>query len=400
MTESVSQINVLIVDDQSHVRQWVRTVLSNAGITNVTEASSGREARATVTAPGAHFDLILCDLRMPDGDGVELIRSFASMGLDSAFAILSVEDERVIETAGMLAEAQGLRSLGTFSKPLTPDKLDTLLLRMRGGPKAAGEQVVAAPHADIADAFVRGEFYLVYQPKIFVRTGGFAGVEALARWKHPTLGTIMPAAFMPLLEESDDYSARLAEFALQEALRCAGRWLADGRELHVAVNLSAHALDQLDLPERIESLAKEFAVPTSMLTLEVTETHVARDTIRMLDVATRLRLKGFVLSVDDFGTGLSGLQQLQRLPFNEIKIDRSFVHGCSESPVKRSVVEASLALARSLKMISVAEGVQSRPDWNLVSDLGCDIVQGYFIARPMTEEGLDAWTTQWQLRNG
>jgi EAL domain-containing protein (putative c-di-GMP-specific phosphodiesterase class I) len=120
--------------------------------------------------------------------------------------------------------------------------------------------------------------------------------------------------------------------------------------------------------------------------------------VRLIDVATRLRLKGFTLSIDDFGTGQSGLSKLQKLPFNELKIDRQFVNGCSQSTTQRSVVEASLALARSLKMVSVAEGVQDRPDWDLLGQLGCDVVQGYFIARPMSEEGLEAWTTQWTLR--
>src|ERR1035437_6305209 len=103
------------------------------------------------------------------------------------------------------------------------------------------------------------------------------------------------------------------------------------------------------------------------------------------------------LSIDDFGTGQSGLSQLQRLPFSELKIDRRFVDGCSTSSTKRSVVEASLTLARNLKMTSVAKGVQQRPDWDLLDELGCDMIQGFMIARPMTEEGLEAWAAQWAL---
>ena len=118
----------------------------------------------------------------------------------------------------------------------------------------------------------------------------------------------------------------------------------------------------------------------------------------MIDVATRLRLKGFRLSIDDFGTGQSGLAKLQTLPFNELKIDRRFVDGCATSAAKRAVVQASLALSQSLRMVSVAEGVQQRPDWDLLTELGCDVMQGFFIARPMTEDGLAAWATQWAIR--
>src|SRR5471032_1953961 len=124
-------LKVLIIDDQLHVRTYVRTVLKNAGVTDVTEAGDGAQALAAVTQPGAWFDLILCDLRMPERDGIETIRAFAALGLESPIAIISVEEERVIETAGMLAEVQGLRLLGTIAKPLTAEKLDMLFAKMR-----------------------------------------------------------------------------------------------------------------------------------------------------------------------------------------------------------------------------------------------------------------------------
>ncbi len=396
--ESVRGLQVLVIDDQPHVRDWVRGVLGSMGITHLAEAINGRDALAKVTEPGAWFDLILCDLRMPERDGIEVIRAFAALGLESAIAIMSVEEERIIEGAGMLANLQGLRMLGTIPKPLTAEKLEPLLERLFDVPHLRRPAEVMAPEHDLKDAFLRRELQLVYQPQIQIRTGRFAGVEALVRWKHPTLGLFQPSAFMPVLESSDDYSALLTEFSLEEGMACAGRWQSAGRDLHVAINLSPRAFDRLDLPERIEDLARKHRVRPDTITLEITETQVARDAVRMLDVASRLRIKGFKLSVDDFGTGQSGLSQLQKLPFNELKIDREFVDGCAASAVKRSVVEASLALARTLKMTAVAEGVQSRQDWDLLSELGCDVVQGFFIARPMSEEGLEAWAAQWTLR--
>jgi EAL domain-containing protein (putative c-di-GMP-specific phosphodiesterase class I) len=384
-------IRVLVVDDQSHVRNWVRMVLRTMGITDVTEAADGRDALAAVTQPGGSFDLILCDLRMPERDGIETIRAFGALGLVSALAIMSIEEERVIETAGMLAELQGLRMLGTISKPLTAEKLQPILKRMREVPGEQKDDVATAPGRDFASAFARDELIYLYQPKIWMRSGEFAGVEALVRWKHPELGLFQPASFVPAMDGDDQYSAALIDSSLKEAIACAGRWQQPGRELRVAINLSVRAFDRLDLPERIESIALEAHVLPERITLEVTETQVARDATKMIDVATRLRLKGFRLSIDDFGTGQSGLSKLQKLPFNELKIDRSFVHGCSTSATRRSVVEASLSLARSLKMTSVAEGVQERPDWDLLYELGCDVVQGYFIGRPMSEEGLEAW---------
>jgi EAL domain-containing protein (putative c-di-GMP-specific phosphodiesterase class I)/FixJ family two-component response regulator len=386
-------IRVLVIDDQAHVRNWVRMVLQTMGITEVTEAADGRDALAAVTQPGGWFDLILCDLRMPERDGIETIRAFAALGLESALAIMSIEEERMIEAAGMLAEMQGLRIVGTIQKPLTAEKLQPILKRMREVPGEQKDDAATAPGRDFANAFARAELLFLYQPKIWMRSGEFAGVEALVRWKHPELGLFQPASFVPAMDGHDQYGAALIDFSLKEAIACAGRWHQAGRELRVAINLSVRAFDRLDLPERIESVALEAHVLPECITLEVTETQVARDATKMIDVATRLRLKGFRLSIDDFGTGQSGLSKLQKLPFNELKIDRSFVHGCSTSATRRSVVEASLSLARSLKMTSVAEGVQQRPDWDLLYELGCDVMQGYFVGRPMSEEGLETWVT-------
>ncbi|HXD23072.1 MAG TPA: EAL domain-containing response regulator [Gemmatimonadaceae bacterium] len=392
-------LKVLVIDDQSHVRNWVRTVLKGAGVTEIVEASDGGQALAAVTQPGARFDLVLCDLRMPERDGIETIRAFSALGLDSAFAIMSVEEERIIETAGMLAEVQGLRVLGTIPKPLTREKLEVLFRRMSEGTRQETQDAKLAPEGDIANAFARQELQLVYQPKIEMRTGRFAGVESLVRWKHPALGLFQPASFIPQIEGSEGLSASLTELSLRESIACVGRWRESGRELRMAVNLSARAFESLDLPERANAICLEHKVEPEWITLELTETYVARDAVRLIDVATRLRLKGFTLSIDDFGTGQSGLSKLQKLPFNELKIDRQFVNGCSQSSTQRSVVEASLALARSLKMVSVAEGVQYRPDWDLLNELGCDVMQGYFIARPMSEEGLEAWAVQWMMRD-
>ena len=396
--ESLRGLRVLVVDDQSHVRTWVRSVLLGFGISDVVEVSNGRDALSAVTEPGEWFDLIFCDLHMPERDGVETIRSFAALGLESAVVIMSVEDERVIESAARLVEAQGLRLVGQIPKPMSPANLRPVLQRFFEARHPRGSSDVPAPEHELKNAFQRNELRLMYQPKIEMRSQRFVGVEALVRWKHPTLGTFLPAAFMPMMESSDEHTAMLTDFCLKEAIAYAGLWGSGGRELHLAVNLSARAFDQLDLPERIEALTTDNGVLPSAVTLEITETKAASDSVRLLDIATRLRLKGYRLSVDDFGTGHSGLSQLQALPFTEIKIDRQFIDGCSTSRVKRSVVEASLALAHSLKMTSVAEGVEHRNDWDLLLSLGCDVMQGYFIARPMSEEGLEAWAAQWMLR--
>lgn len=388
-------LRVLIIDDQSSVRAWVRELLGLAGVDDVEEAANGRDALKLVAAPGVRFDLILCDLHMPVHDGVETIRSLGALGTDAAIVIMSVEDDRVVEIAGSLARLQGLHLLGTITKPMSLEKLTPILGQLSTARRVSGPHNASAPEHDLADAFVRRELELQYQPKIDVRTSRIVGVEALVRWKHPTLGLFEPAAFMPALERSDAYTGLLTTFSLEEGIACAGRWRRAGRDLHVAINLSAGAFDHLDLPERIGAIARGASVPPAAITIEITETQVARDAIRLLDIAMRLRLMGFKLSVDDFGVGQSGLAQLQRLPFTELKIDRQFVDGCATSTSKRSVVAAGIGLAQTLRMTSVAEGVQRQEDWDALAALGCDVIQGYLVARPMREGDLELWAQAW-----
>ena len=197
--------------------------------------------------------------------------------------------------------------LGTVAKPLTTEKLDVLFAKMREAAPARAVDAKMAPEADLTNAFIRQELQLVYQPKIWMRTGKFAGVESLVRWKHPALGLFQPGSFVPLMEGSEELSASLTDFSLRESIACVGRWREAGRELRIAINLSARAFDRLDLPERANAMCLEHHVEPEWITLELTETYVARDAVRMIDVATRLRLKGFTLSIDDFGTGQSGL---------------------------------------------------------------------------------------------
>jgi EAL domain-containing protein (putative c-di-GMP-specific phosphodiesterase class I)/CheY-like chemotaxis protein len=389
-----SALRVLVVDDQEPVRRWLLNVLRTLGVTNVVEADGGRAAASIVNTPGETFDLILCDLRMPDWDGVETLRALAASRIQSAVVIVSGEDERLIDTTALLAGAHGLRLLGTVQKPVSVQNLQPLLSRVRARttPTRPQAAIAQAPIEDIVAAFELRQLFMAYQPKVSVRTGEVVGVEALVRWDHPVHGLFPPSAFVPLVDATPDLSAQLATFTLGEVVQCVGRARAAGRVLNAAINLSRRGFDRLDLPEHLEALCIRNGVEPSQITLELTETAVAHDAVRLLDVATRLRLKGFSLSIDDFGTGESGLSQLKRLPFTELKIDREFVDGCSRSATQRSVVEASIALARNLKMFAVAEGVQYRADWDVLAELECDAVQGYFVAMPMTEAQLADWS--------
>ncbi len=396
--QDLTTIRVMVVDDQEHVRRWERKILRRMGIADVTECEDGETALARVSAPGELFDVILLDLRMPHLDGIEFIRAISILRIQTAVILVSMEPERVVDTATLLAEEQDVHLLGIIAKPVSVEKLEPLLARLRAG-RSEVRPVSGIAAQTLGGELANGTLHLAYQPKIAMATGRLVGVEALARWRHPSLGVVMPDVFVAVCEASPSLGAWLLDFVLREALSFAQRMADSGTPLPVSVNVHASAFADMELPKRVEDLADSFGVPHERLTLELTERAVGEHAVTLLDVATRLRLKHFGLAIDRFGTGHLSLSQLQRLPFSELKIDRSFISGAADSSTKRSVVEASVSLARNLQMTSVAEGIQQRPEWDLLESLGCEQMQGYFIARPMSEEGLQAWTAQWNLNS-
>ena len=388
-------LRALIIDDQREVRVAVRDALFESGVTDVVEASSGLAALALVKSAERPFDVILCDLQMPDRDGVEVLRDLSALGVRAAVIIMSVEDYRVIEIAGTLASLQGLYMLGTVQKPVLPDVLSQMLSQISSPAARDDAAIVPLSPEAFAEAFSTDDLVLHYQPQLDRATRQLLGAEALVRWNHATRGLMYPREFMPEVERSDEVAAALTRFALAEAIAFAGRMQRRGLPIAVSINLFARDFEQLDLPDRIARLAQDAGVPPDHITLEITETDVVGNMVRMADVALRLHLKGFRLSVDDFGTGESGLAQLKNAPFSELKIDKEFIDGCSDSTLKRSVTYTCVGLAGRLGMATVAEGVQNQRDIHTLEELGCDRFQGFFFARPMSEGDFIVWASEW-----
>lgn len=242
---------------------------------------------------------------------------------------------------------------------------------------------------EIRGAILGGHFGLAFQPKILLATGAVSGVEALSRWEHPTLGTVPPSLFIPIAERCgliDD----LTHWMLSSALRQWTAWNESGLVLDIAVNISALSFEQLDFPDRLEALCEEQRVPCRHLTIELTESATLQS-VRLMDAMTRLRLKGMKISLDDYGTGYSSLMQLHQLPFNEIKIDQSFVRGADTSRDSRIILKSIIDLAHNLEMNVTAEGVETTAVLELLTCLGCDQAQGYLLGLPMPSTDLLNW---------
>jgi EAL domain-containing protein (putative c-di-GMP-specific phosphodiesterase class I) len=223
------------------------------------------------------------------------------------------------------------------------------------------------------------------------------GVETLVRWHHPEDGLVFPDQFIHVAEEHGLIND-LTQFVLLQAFTQAKKWQQAGFELRVSVNVSMDNLTSLDFQDHVVKLAADVGILPQKLVLEITESQLMGDMRVSLEILTRLRLKRFRLSIDDFGTGHSSLAQLRDIPFDELKIDQGFVHGASKNETLRVIYDASLALAKQLNMESVAEGVEDRDDWELLRRTGCDLAQGNFVSKPLLAEEIPAWIKVWLNR--
>ncbi len=389
---------VLLVDDEPLELQILERQLEVMGAPPVKACRSARDALQWLAERDTSAMLLLLDLSMPGMDGVEFMRHLADRGFSGAVALVSGADVRVLETATKLAEAYQLNVLSHLHKPVPTETLRALIDRWRGYvPVPASIQGLVYGVDEIRHAIAHNELTLHYQPKVSMADGAFVGVEALVRWQHPRDGMCLPASFVPSAEANGLIDA-LTRTVLSQALRQVRHWADRGLALRLAVNVSMDNLVHLDFTEFVLDEAQRHGVPPTDLVLEVTESRLMRDARSAMDILTRLRLKRIGLSIDDFGTGHSSLAQLRDMPFDELKIDRGFVHGGREQATQRAILTASVGMAHELGMQTVAEGVEDRADWDIAKAAGCDVAQGYFIARPMPASAVLGWEAQWRER--
>jgi EAL domain-containing protein (putative c-di-GMP-specific phosphodiesterase class I)/ActR/RegA family two-component response regulator len=389
-------MKILLLDDDGFMLRLLAQQLAQLGFHDVTQCKWAHEALALVEAAPQGFGLVVCDLQMPKMDGIEFFRHLAALGFSGGVLVVSGEDPRIAQTALGLARAHRLDAIGALSKPVSREALQGLLENRK--PRAAVRAAAAAyPPQELQQAMATGELVLHYQPKRELAHGVVAGVEALVRWQHPRDGLVFPDRFITTAEQNG-LIHELTRYVLRQAVIQSRAWQDRGLSLPVAVNVSMDNLAVLEFADFVGQQVQLAGSPASHLRLEVTESRLMQDLIGPLDVLTRLRLKRISLSIDDFGTGHSSLVQLRDIPFEELKVDRSFIHGACADTSKRAIVEGSIRMAQQLGMTTVAEGVEDLADWRFVRDVGCTWAQGYFIAKPLPGSGLPAWIDSWRIR--
>ena len=340
-------------------------------------------------------DIIVSDLDMPGMDGMEFIRHVGEAGLPVAMILTSAHDRSLLASVGTMTEAYGIHLLGTLEKPVTTQKLAALIELYETAAKPQHKPAsMSFSEVDLIAALAARLFEPVFQPKVDVATGNLRGAEALARWHHPQRGIVGPYAFIPVLETSRRID-ELTWIMVEKAAAACRDWRTSGLDMTVSVNLSLASLTKVGFADRVTALVQAQNLEPRHMVLEVTESIAMTDMAYALENLARLRIKGFGLSIDDYGTGYSSMQQLSRIPFTELKIDQSFVMSALEKESCRVILESSLDIARKLGLNAVAEGVETRADWDLLKSLGCDAAQGYFIAKPMDATKMNEWAAEW-----
>jgi EAL domain-containing protein (putative c-di-GMP-specific phosphodiesterase class I) len=290
-----------------------------------------------------------------------------------------------------MAKAYGVNLLGVISKPVTRAALACLIVRHApSAPKQKAKSDAPFSLNEILRALEADQIEPFYQPKVDLITGRVVGAEALARWRHPRHGIIPPARFIQQLEDAGKIDELMWVMLNKGAAFCS-TLNATGVESSIAINLSLRSLNNVQLAGKIAEIVKTHNARASQICLEITETAATTDLAPALENLTRLRLKGFRLSIDDFGTGYASMQQLTRIPFTELKVDRTFVANAATNEAARLVLKSSLQLARDLNINAVAEGVETKQHWDLLQELGCNLAQGYYIAKPMEAAAYVRW---------
>ena len=390
-------LQVLVVEDHEFQRMVCTGLLEDIGVGQVHEASNGFQALDILA--NENVDVIFLDLSMPEMDGVEFLRRLAPQDYAGSVVLASALQPSLVESVRTLAKVVSIPVLGALEKPVTEEAVSALLEKhlAREAPQsnAAAQPLMEAE--EVREGMAALQMVAWYQPKVQFSDGCPVQVEALVRWQHPEHGILAPGLFLNSVGNLGLMDA-LTEMVAREALEQCAAWRADGLELGVSVNVEAQSLSRPGFAGEFLELVQASGLPPQLVTVELTESALARDLAACIGNLAQLRMNEISVSIDDFGTGYSSMNQLKDMPFSELKIDRGFVSGVTESTSKRALVKGSVQIARELGLKTTAEGVEHWVEWAFMQEAGADLCQGYLSGKPVAADELRDILRDWEQR--
>lgn len=385
----MSELKVLVLEDHPFQKALAVIALLKAGVTRVIEASEGQEALKKLKVSG-RVDIVICDLRMPGMDGLAFLREACKSDLVGSVILSSDVDASLRQGVISMIDYLGLPFIGDLGKPFNLERLRLLLNRYDSmqQKQLAPLQLDSTPSlADIQRGLAEGELIAYYQPKIDLRTQKIAGAEVLARWQHPERGLLAPGQFLPAIE-SFDLLNTLFWNLIEQGLTLQKKLLGQIKSLELAFNLDASQLRSRCLPELLRERLQQYQLLANGLVFEVTEVGLLEAPADSLENLARLRMMGCGLAMDDFGAGYSSLTRLCELPFTQIKLDNTFIRNLEHRPQNRAIIRSVAALAKEMDISLVVEGVETFEQCSELQQMGGTFAQGFFFARPMSEQDL------------
>ena len=395
----LQSLHFLVAEAEPAGRRALVDALGALGASRVTDVPNGAMALRTLDAGFApKIDVAIIDIDPAGVDGLELLRAIAALA--SAVRVIVIGDQApdVLFSVESLAQAHGVDLLGTIARPVTGAKLAALLDNYQ--PAARVQRPAPPPDtrfgfAEVGVGLQRRQFEPFFQPKIELATGQVTGLEAFARWRHPDHGLLGPGAFIDALQQNNRIDF-LDWTMIEMSVEHCRRYHDAGIPIAISLNLAPETLANPAFLRQIAAIMQRHGVLPDYLTFEITESSILSFDAGFIERLVRLRMMGFGLAIDDYGTGRSNLQLLARIPFSELKIDRSFVDGASKKRPLGTVLRSCLGLAHSLDRTSCAVGVETRQDWDFLQALGCTYAQGYHIANPMAADTFLGWLEDWR----
>lgn len=394
------KIRVLVLDDDRFMLEFVSHLLKELDVDEVLVAEDGKAGLFVLSTQIDDVDLLICDIEMPGMDGIEFLRNIADQKYSGKIVLFSGVDEDLLKAIERLAIVRGLNVIGTLVKPVTigalADLLEKLTLPVQVKVDSSRSRQIFGVD-ELKEALLADQIKIFYQPKICAFNRRVTSVECLARWQHGRYGYVSPDNFISVIEQNgliNDFTRNILRKSVQQL----DNWLQQGMDLKISVNVSMENLDRFNLPEIYQEAVQNSNVPIERVVLEITEDKLGKDFAQSLDILTRIRLKGFGLSIDDFGTGYASMETLKYMPFTEMKIDLIFAHNAAEDLATRVILESSIKLGKAFGLNVVVEGIETQADFELVAALGCDEIQGYFIAKPMLPDEFMRWISDYEQK--